>query len=73
LLDGGGLFSDMPTTLQYVVRNKHAIGFILSAGPKGYRADQDGLPIRNSLGTVGQRPRLRADAPRQVGLLRLAH
>jgi hypothetical protein len=32
--------------LLYVVRNKRAIGFLLSVGPKGYRAfDQDGRPI----------------------------
>ena len=32
--------------LQYVIRNKQAIGFLLSAGPKGYRAfDRDGRPI----------------------------
>jgi hypothetical protein len=33
----------MTATLQYVIRNKEAIGFLLSAGPKGFRAfDQDG-------------------------------
>ena len=32
--------------LQYVVRNKRAIGFLLSAGTRGYRAfDQEGRPI----------------------------
>jgi hypothetical protein len=32
--------------LQYVIRNKQAIGFLLSAGPKGYRAfDVNGRPI----------------------------
>jgi hypothetical protein len=36
----------MTPSLQYVIRNKEAIGFLLSAGPKGYRAfDRDGLPI----------------------------
>jgi hypothetical protein len=39
-------FLGMPMTMQYVVRNKRAIGFILSAGPKNYRAfNADGLPI----------------------------
>lgn len=34
------------TTLQYVIRDKQAIGFLLSAGPKGWKAyDQDGRPI----------------------------
>ena len=33
-------------TLRYVLRDKDAISFILSAGPKGYRAfDHDGRPI----------------------------
>jgi len=33
-------------SLQYVLKDKSAIGFILSAGPKGYRAfDQDGRSI----------------------------
>jgi hypothetical protein len=32
--------------LQYVVRDKEPIGFLLSAGRKGYRAfDQDGRPL----------------------------
>ena len=36
----------MVLALQYVVRDKRAIGFLLSAGSKGYRAfDQDGRPI----------------------------
>jgi hypothetical protein len=36
----------MTAPLQYVVRDKEAIGFLLSAGPKGYRAfDADGRPI----------------------------
>jgi hypothetical protein len=36
----------MVSALQYVVRGKQAIGFLLSAGSKGYRAfDQDGRPI----------------------------
>ena len=36
----------MTPTLHYVLRNKQAIGFLLSAGPKGFRAfDQEGLPI----------------------------
>jgi hypothetical protein len=36
----------MTATLQYVIRNKEAIGFLLSAGPEGYRAfDVDGKPI----------------------------
>ena len=40
-------YSMNPTPqLRYVVRNKQAIGFLLSAGQKGYRAfDQDGRPI----------------------------
>jgi hypothetical protein len=33
-------------SLQYVIRDKRAIGFILGAGPKGYRAfDEGGRPI----------------------------
>ena len=36
----------MSATLQYVIRDKEAIGFLLSAGPKGVRAfDADGRPI----------------------------
>ena len=36
----------MVLALQYVVRDKRAIGFLLSAGSKGYRAfDQDERPI----------------------------
>ena len=36
----------MTTPLQYVIRDKQAIGFLLSAGPRGYRAfDADGLPL----------------------------
>jgi hypothetical protein len=32
--------------LRYVLRNKQAVGFILSAGPKGFRAfDEDGRTI----------------------------
>jgi hypothetical protein len=36
-----------PTSeLQYVIRDNQAIGFLLSAGPKGCRAfDVDGRPI----------------------------
>jgi hypothetical protein len=36
-----------PTSeLQYVIRDNQAIGFLLSAGPKGYRAfDADGLTL----------------------------
>ena len=36
-----------PTSeLQYVIRDNQAIGFLLSAGPKGYRAfDVDGLTL----------------------------
>jgi hypothetical protein len=36
-----------PTSeLQYVIRDNQAIGFLLSAGPKGYRAfNADGQPI----------------------------
>jgi hypothetical protein len=36
----------MTAPFQYVIRDKEAIGFLLSAGPKGCRAfDADGLPI----------------------------
>jgi hypothetical protein len=36
----------MTPSLQYVIRDKQAIGFLLNAGSKGYRAfDQDGQPI----------------------------
>jgi hypothetical protein len=36
----------MVLRLQYVVRDRQAIGFLLGAGSKGYRAfDQDGRPI----------------------------
>jgi hypothetical protein len=36
-----------PTSeLQYVIRDNQAVGFLLSAGPKGYRAfDADGLTL----------------------------
>ena len=36
-----------PTSeLQYVIRDNQAIAFLLSAGPKGYRAfDADGLTL----------------------------
>jgi hypothetical protein len=41
-----GHFSDTPMTLQYVVKNKDAIGFILRAGTKGWRAyDESGRSI----------------------------
>jgi hypothetical protein len=36
----------MTPSLQYIIRNREAIGFLMSAGTKGYRAfDQDGRPI----------------------------
>jgi hypothetical protein len=40
-----------PTSeLQYVIRDNQAIGFLLSAGPKGYRAfDADGLTKAKNL------------------------
>jgi hypothetical protein len=32
--------------LQYVLHGKEVVGFLMSAGPKGYRAyDQDGKPL----------------------------